>query len=205
MNSNNYNTDFSSVQASAIERDAKLKELNEQLHRVKERLALIAEKFLDGELSKEEKTRLSELYSAQIEELHSQINEICSNAEQKHSNKKKSPVGKIIIWVIAAIIALFASSFALNAIMQANYERKHQETVVSNYKKLLDALESGRVRYGMTYQEIAVIVGEADRVSRSGGEVKYAYYYKSSAYSSYDATEIQLCFNNGRLYNYNSH
>ncbi len=217
------------------EKEAKVEELKNQIHKTQERLALIAEKFLDGELSKEEKTQLTERYSAQIMELRSQINEISPNSgekpsiidtkdlkkeremvtretpkvEQNNDGKKKSSVGKIIIGIIAAIIAIYAISAAVGAIRQANYERERQErleyerTHPSNYKKLLDALESGKVRYGMTYRQIADMVGEASSVSRSGGEIQFAYYYKSSAYSSYDATSIQLCFRNGRLYNWN--
>ena len=41
------------------EKQAKLKELENQLKAAQDRLALIAEKYLDGDLSKEEKMQLS--------------------------------------------------------------------------------------------------------------------------------------------------
>lgn len=216
------------------EKDAKLEELNEQVKTTQERIAMIAEKFLDGELSREEKDSLTERYSRQLAELRAQINELgpasvekpavpnkddfkeqrvlpgsgeTSKSEPKDNKKVHAPM--IIVGIVAAIIAFFAINAAVSSIRQANYEKELQErreyerTHPSNYKKLLDALESGKVRYGMTYQQIANIVGEANSVSRSNGVIEFAYYRRSSAYTSSDATRIQLCFRNGRLDHWN--
>lgn len=225
------------------ENRAKLDELNTKMKETQDRLALVAEKYLDGELSKEEKQQLSERYSSQIDAIRAQINELqpdedntvptpkehrvetksaieyenTPNPESKpdsaiapEKKKKGFPlILKIIIGIIAFIFLANIISSVVASIQSANRERERQERIEyeqahpSSYKKLLDALENGKVRYGMTYSEIAKIVGDADRVSRSGGVVEYAYYFRSSWVNSSDATRIQLCFNNGRLYNWN--
>lgn len=57
-----------------------------------------------------------------------------------------------------------------------------------------EALENRWIRYGMTYEQLQEIIGPAGRLSKSGGQIIFAYYNDLS---------FQFCFNNGRLYNWN--
>lgn len=214
---------------------AKLGDLKKELKTTEDRIALIAEKYLDGELSKEEKQQLTERYSSRINMLRAQIKEldtysvdntpdlkepigepntlsniiVQSASEPIHvtpvQKKKKSIVGKIVLGLFGVIAVISIVSYINSAIEERERQERieYERTHPSNYKKLLDALESGKVKYGMTYSQIVSIVGEPNSVSRSGGVVQFAYYRRTSSIYSYDNAEIQLCFRNGKLYNWN--
>lgn len=103
--------------------------------------------------------------------------------------------GLIIAAIVVVAIALGVSRRSSNDVYYP-----------SGYTVLKMALDNGDVRLGMTYQEISNIIGEADKVSKSNGVVKYAYYYQSSdeVGGGYTSKQIQLCFDSyGELYKYN--
>ena len=225
------------------EKQAKLKELENQLKAAQDRLALIAEKYLDGDLSKEEKLQLSQKYSGQISQLREQIKGLLPDKEESeqpainesnhipisshereggevshlpHNQNRQQPpkrpsrikaIFKLLLVYLGLVAIVFLLLFGISsAISYSNSKKyeKEQEYVrshPSNYTKLKQALKDGTVHRGMTYKQITEIVGGADSVSKTDGDVKYANYFPSNAESGghYSSSQIQLCFRDGVL------
>ena len=80
-------------------------------------------------------------------------------------------------------------------LLAGSYDSKIKEWYPKSGQVPIDeAFKKGWIRYGMTYDQIEEVIGSAGSVNRSNGVVEFAYYCD---------LRVQLCFENGRLYNWN--
>lgn len=108
---------------------------------------------------------------------------------------RKEYLVMIIIAVAVAVSAVLIGSYINSKSNERDSFNSSSSSYSSTYKDIYTALEDRSIYYGMTYEEIKKVCGPANHVSRTNGEIQYAYH------GAYD--NVQLCFQKGRLVRWN--
>ena len=92
---------------------------------------------------------------------------------KNNSIMKTLRINKLILYISAIVVLAFSmSSCGNNTSSTKNQSNKQEQT----YETVPTAFENGHIKWGMTYQEVAKVLGQTHQIDEYDGIVTGAYY-----------------------------